>query len=636
MLHKVIHTIVHKTNAYRGIIWVKNIEQELQPVANAGIYIKEVLAPSEVRNLRDVLNQILKRRQFVLRYRDDTDFLQYCPALTGREESVLIVPVSNVAILYLVYASREIADKPLANLLVGLSKKLSVAIEACITHENILKEVKRRKKAENELKEKTEQQVSSQKELQKLYAESEKARKSLLSILEDVTHKEEALWESENKYRSLFESSRDAIMLLTAEGNYFSGNLAAHKIFGFKDEDEFISQTPSDLSPKYQMDGSLSTEKAQMIIVDVIKEGSRFFEWTHKRTNGEEFFASVLLTRMELEGKVVLQATVRDITERKQAEEALRESEKTYRLLADNSIDVVWQLDLKLVFSYISPSVKYMMGYTVEEWLGTRLSQYVSKKEFFHIAKKALNSIKNYKTFKHNVFETVMLRKDGTEIHVEISGKLLFNKIGLPIGLQGTTRDITERKLAEKALQEKEISSRLILQTMPSGLFTVDLKKIITSWNKGAERITGLKEKEVIGKSCLEALDCEECKKGCPLFDDSVTKPLFERECTFHINDKEIIISKNSDLLIGSERNIIGGLECFDDITERKQAENEREKLQSQFIHAQKMESVGRLAGGVAHDFNNMLGVIIGYTEMAMDKIDPDQPLFADLLEIRM
>ncbi|MCD4774107.1 MAG: PAS domain-containing protein [Bacteroidales bacterium] len=193
MLHEFTHKMVHKTNAHHGIIWVKNGEKKLQPVASAGINIEDVPAQNEIMDLRSVLNQIQKSRQFVLRYKDDKDFLQYCPVLTGKEESVLIVPITNIAILYLIYAGREIADEPLANLLAGLSKKLSVAINACIANKNIIDEVQVRVKAEKELKKKTEQLISGEKELQRLYGESEQARKSLLSILEDVTQKEEAL-----------------------------------------------------------------------------------------------------------------------------------------------------------------------------------------------------------------------------------------------------------------------------------------------------------------------------------------------------------------------------------------------------------------------------------------------------------
>jgi len=96
-------------------------------------------------------------------------------------------------------------------------------------------------------------------------------------------------------------------------------------LFGCKDdEEEFASQAPMTLSPEYQSDGTLSSEKAQQMMAIAMQKGSHFFEWTHKRMDGQEFPATVLLTRMELQGRKMIQATVRDITERKRAEEQLQ------------------------------------------------------------------------------------------------------------------------------------------------------------------------------------------------------------------------------------------------------------------------------------------------------------------------
>lgn len=128
---------------------------------------------------------------------------------------------------------------------------------------------------------------------------------------------ENVLKENELKYRTLFESSTDAIMILDPEKGFLSGNASAIKIFNCKDEREFISKDPAMLSPERQPDGRLSREKSLEMMNIAMEKGSHLFEWTHKRCDGEEFFATVLLSSTEFEGKPVLQATVRDITEEK-------------------------------------------------------------------------------------------------------------------------------------------------------------------------------------------------------------------------------------------------------------------------------------------------------------------------------
>jgi len=156
-----------------------------------------------------------------------------------------------------------------------------------------------------------------------------KGKRAILEIFQDITERkvaDEAVRESELKYKTIFDSSKDAVMTLTPGKGFLSGNRATIEMFTCKDEKEFTGKAPADLSPEHQPDGALSSAKAQEMMATAMREGSHFFEWKHKRLNGAEFFATVLLTRMELKGEKILQATVRDITEQKVAEEKIKES----------------------------------------------------------------------------------------------------------------------------------------------------------------------------------------------------------------------------------------------------------------------------------------------------------------------
>ncbi len=134
----------------------------------------------------------------------------------------------------------------------------------------------------------------------------------------------------------------------------------------------------------------------------------------------------------------------------------LQKEVKSSHLLLDKSIDIIWKMDLKLKFTYISPSVKEFFGYTVDEWLGTRLSSHTSFAEFCKMAKLALSIIRGFnKLTDVEIFEAMFYHKDGTPIDTEIAGKVLFNKKGMPTEIIGSTRVITERKIAERQLMRK-------------------------------------------------------------------------------------------------------------------------------------------------------------------------------------
>ena len=154
---------------------------------------------------------------------------------------------------------------------------------------------------------------------------------SIVGVTCNVTDRiiaEKALKESEKKYKMLFDSSLDGILLLDPESGYLDCNNAALEMFNVDSKTLLGRLMPSDLSPQYQPDGSLSSERAEQNIKTALKEGSCFFEWKHKRMNGEEFYASVLATRVEIDGRILLQGTIRDISEYKRSQEMMVQSEK--------------------------------------------------------------------------------------------------------------------------------------------------------------------------------------------------------------------------------------------------------------------------------------------------------------------
>jgi len=170
-------------------------------------------------------------------------------------------------------------------------------------------------------------------------------------MMEDFTEvrkAEEELKKSEEMFRGLFECNRDAIMITEPPAWAFtSGNPAALEMFGAKDLAEFIAHAPWQLSPERQSDGRDSREKAGEMIETALREGSHFFEWTHRRIGGGDFPATVLLTRMEIGGKRILQATVRDVTEQELAETMIRRKSEELDLLLKSIGSVIIGVSVK-------------------------------------------------------------------------------------------------------------------------------------------------------------------------------------------------------------------------------------------------------------------------------------------------
>ena len=157
-------------------------------------------------------------------------------------------------------------------------------------------------------------------------------REFMCGFARDITQRRRtqlALHESEKRHRTLFQSSRDALMILVPPSWQFcSGNPTAIALFGARDELDFMSRAPWQFSPERQPDGRDSKEKAIEMIESALRDGTTFFEWTHRRASGDDFPATVLLTRIELNGATMVQATVRDESERKRLQGSMAQADR--------------------------------------------------------------------------------------------------------------------------------------------------------------------------------------------------------------------------------------------------------------------------------------------------------------------
>lgn len=258
-----------------------------------------------------------------------------------------------------------------------------------------------------------------------------------------------ALRESEQRFRAIFESAHDGIFLKDLDHRYTHVNPGMERIFGIPAA-ELIGHTSDEFA---QMHGGVDIRA-----VDDRVLAGEVVEAEDKRTvNGQKRTFHVVKAPMkDSTGQVIgLCGITRDVTARKKAEEALRESEHRYRLLAENVTDVIWTMDLDMRFTYISPSVTAMEGYTVEEAMARSLDDYMPPESLEQVQKTyaeemAKENMPDADTTRSPVLELQQRRKDGSLMWVEINVTFLRDENGRVIGFLGVTRDITRRREAEE------------------------------------------------------------------------------------------------------------------------------------------------------------------------------------------
>ncbi len=276
---------------------------------------------------------------------------------------------------------------------------------------------------------------------------------STVALVIQQAEGQEALSMSEEKFRGLFESSRDAIMTLEPPSWAFtSGNPATVAMFRTKSVADFISRTPGDLSPERQPDGSASAEKAGEMIETAMREGSKLFEWTHRRLDGEDFPVTVLLTRVDLAGKRFLQATVRDITASKQAEMELRRKNEELDLLLNSIASIIIGVSVMDRITHWNPFAEEVFGIKAGDIVGKQLSECAVKWDCGEIYEAIGSCITEDRTVRMD--DVKYIRQDGKDGILGLTVNPLKREGGVLAGFIILGRDLTERRILENQLQQ--------------------------------------------------------------------------------------------------------------------------------------------------------------------------------------
>ena len=461
--------------------------------------------------------------------------------------------------------------------------------------------------------------------------------KAVQIISYDITERkqmEEALRESEQKYRILFESTLDGVFVIDVETRKIVlVNQAAAKMYGFDPAEDMVLMDPVDFVPLEDRERVI-----RIITEDMFEKDLRQVnEYRTMTRDGREMWISARGVRTEYQGRPVGLVSFRDVTERRQAEEALRESEQKYRALFENLNDAAFLADVETGrILDTNEQGEVLLGRTREEIIGMHQSE-------LHPPEMANEYRQRFATHVREGhaadYDGEAVSKDGSIIPVNISAAPVT--IGEKRLILGLFRNIAERKRVEEELREAEERYRALVnlggKVGEAIVMLQDTEQgdaIQTFVSNEWPRITGYSRRELLGMSFFDLLHPTHreasLKRHKKKMDGAAMPGLFEMT-VIRKDGTEIPIELTSAYTTyqGQRANVA----FIRDITERKQVEERQKGLQEELNLSSRLASIGELAAGVAHEINNPLTGILGFSQRLMKK-STDEETSRDLERI--
>jgi len=360
---------------------------------------------------------------------------------------------------------------------------------------------------------------------------------------------------------------------------------------------------PDDMETVYKVGSEFITKSKELVQTYRIITKSGNIRWVEDRKT------SLVSKKGEFIG---IDGIVFDITDRKQAEEALRSSEEKYRNIFENAVEGFFQSTPEGRFITVNPAFAKMFGYASQEDLISFISdigeQYYVNPEDRRLYMQLLEKNGSVKHFEYQA-----LCKDGSQIWVSDSTRAIYDPTGKVTRYEGNVNNITGRKQAEEALKDSETKYRSMMEAMKDPIYICSPDYRVEYMNPAMIKRTG---RDATGEHCFNAL--HDFNDKCPwcihhiiqqseFCETDIVSPKDNR--AYHVSHSPIVHEDGS----------ISKMTIYRDTTDFK-------KMETQLRQAQKMEAIGTLAGGIAHDFNNILFPMFGYLEMILEDMPQDNP----------